>query len=77
MERNLMKRFQDERLRRVIATIDNIEDLRKLCIEIFETKIKQEQVMLEMLFNWKGLSKTEVEGLMPRPDWPGSSEYRD
>jgi hypothetical protein len=71
MERDLMKRFQDERLRRVINNIDNIEDLRKLCLKIYEAKTVQEQVMLKMLFNTKKLSQSEIERLLPRPSWPG------
>lgn len=77
MERNLTKRFEDERLKRLINSVTSIEDLRKLCLEIYDTKIKQEQVMMEMLFNWKGLTKTQVEGLMPKPKWDSGKEYRD
>lgn len=74
MERALTKRFEDERLRRVIRSINSIDDLRKLCLEIYEAKIKQEQVMLQMLFDWQGLNKTQVEGLLPKPQWPGKPD---
>ena len=77
MERSLTKRFEDERLKRLINSVTSIEDLRKLCLEIYDAKIKQEQVMMEMLFNWKVLTKTQVEGLMPKPKWDSGKEYRD
>ena len=53
MERPLAKRFQDEQIKREIEKCSNVEEMRKLCIQVLDLKIKQEEVMLQMMHQWE------------------------
>ena len=70
MERHLGKRFEDERLRRLIAGAQDIEALRALAVQLLELKIGQEVTCYELLFNWQGVSSEQVEAMLSRPAPP-------
>jgi hypothetical protein len=72
MNRSPAKLFEDERTRRAIRSIEKIEELRQLCLLIYDAKVTQEEIMLKMLFDSQGLTREQVACLLPRPQLPNS-----
>ncbi len=70
MERHLGKRFEDERLRRLIADLQDPDALRTLALEFLELKITQEASCFQMLFHWQNITPEQAEALLALPPKP-------
>lgn len=70
MERHLGKRFEDERLRRLITGLRDPEALRALALKLLDAKISQEASCLELLFSWQGVTPEQAEAMLSRPAPP-------
>ncbi len=70
MERHLGKRFEDERLRRLITGLSDPEALRAVALKLLDAKISQEASCLQMLFAWQGVTPEQADALLSRPPAP-------
>lgn len=64
MERHLGKKFQDEKLKRIINETSNIEELKKVAIELLNYKITYEETMYKMMFHWNRLTPENIDQVM-------------
>lgn len=75
MERSLGKCFEDERLRRLITGLQDLEALRTVALQLLELKIGQEAAFTQLLFGWQGITPEQVEALLARPPAPPLDPY--
>ena len=70
MERHLGKHFEDERLRRLITGLRDLEALRTLALQLLDLKISQEASCYQLLFAWQHITPEQVDALLSRPPQP-------
>jgi hypothetical protein len=70
MDRHLGKRFEDERLRRLIKGLQDLEGLRTISLQLLELKIAQEASFYQLLFGWQGITAEQVDTLLAQPAPP-------
>ncbi len=64
MERHLGKRFEDERLRRLITGLTDIEQLRTVALRLLEYKISQEAGFYKVMCGWDRLTPAQVDAAL-------------
>jgi hypothetical protein len=69
-ERPLGKCCEDERLRRLINNLQDLEGLRSVALQLLELKIGQEAGFYRLLFGWQGITQEQVEALLGQPPAP-------
>lgn len=67
MERHLGKRFEDERLRRLITGLQDLEALRSVALQLLELKIGQEASFYQLMFGWQGITAEQAQSLLHKP----------
>lgn len=77
MDRSLSKRFEDERMRRLIGQLVQPEELRTVALQLLELKIAQERVFFAMLANGSRLTAADAQAALDQDVSMAPDPYDD
>lgn len=75
MQRHLGKRFEDERLRRLINSLQDREQLRQAALSLLDLKIQQEDAFYKVMLGWQGVTAEQLDALLSKPAPPPSDPF--